>query len=142
MAHRLSRRMRLIFAILLAVVLYIQQLYMTASQFGGNILALNMPTILGTGVPSVFVAFMSYWFLGIQRKPPNFSFQRFFAKRKQSSKEDDWAYIQATSEIDASSQDKGIWGRAIAESNGNDGIAKAKYIKLRADRLLSETKLV
>ena len=41
-------------------------------------------------------------------------------------------YGEVMEELERGERDKGLWGKALAESGGDQGKAEAKYIKLRA----------
>jgi len=128
-----SRKKRLVFAIALAVIFTAQKVYVASDT-----LPVDLRLLLTAGVmPSIF-GIIFYWFLGIQRKPWSFSFEKYFSKKNLSSQGDDWAYEQAAAELEEGREDKAVWGRSIAESDGDNSIAKARYIKLRVSRLLSE----
>jgi Protein of unknown function (DUF2569) len=53
-----------------------------------------------------------------------------------SSAEDIWAL--ALAEFESDKRRAGIWAQAYAEADGNEGVAKARYIKTRAAELTAE----
>lgn len=48
------------------------------------------------------------------------------------------AYLQASEEVDAGTQDKGLWIKALALTQGNEEQARHQYVRLRAEELYSE----
>jgi len=48
------------------------------------------------------------------------------------------AYAQVVAELAARDLRPGLWGKAMAESLGNDSVAKSIYLKLRAEQILVE----
>jgi len=52
-----------------------------------------------------------------------------------NSRGHDAYYVQAIDELDAAGPDKATWARALASSDGDDGRARANYIKLRVNQL-------
>lgn len=63
---------------------------------------------------------------------------RFSWRRMNASRIGNEAYAEALQEIDEGRHDKGLWGRSLAESDGDEKKAKAAYIKGRA-RLIHES---
>lgn len=51
-----------------------------------------------------------------------------------------WA--EALKELDGSDRRQGLWARSFAEANGNESIAKAFYLKARAQELFTEQQAV
>ena len=51
-------------------------------------------------------------------------------------------YEFAAEEIAANNIRPGLWAKAIAEADGDDGKAKARYIKLRVETMKAEADLV
>ena len=49
--------------------------------------------------------------------------------------DEDGAYAQALREIENAERDMATWARAVAEADGDDGKARARYIRLRVERL-------
>mgnify|MGYP000084672057 CR=1 FL=1 len=54
-----------------------------------------------------------------------------------SSKEEE-AYTAAYNEVNSSKRRPGLWAMALASSDGDEGVAQARYVKARANELLNE----
>ena len=65
------------------------------------------------------------------------------AKAKLAAKKlaEEQLYEFAAEEIAANNIRPGLWAKAIAESDGDDAKAKARYIKLRVETMKAETDL-
>ena len=48
------------------------------------------------------------------------------------------AYSQVAAEVAAGDRKLGLWTKSLAESMGNENVAKSLYIKFRAEQLLTE----
>lgn len=55
-----------------------------------------------------------------------------------SPSEEEKIYEQAGDEIGSDTLKKGLWAKSLAESDGNEGIAKARYIRSRSQQLLRD----
>ena len=63
------------------------------------------------------------------------------AKLAASKIAEEQLYAQAAEEVAAGVIRQGLWAKAIAESDGNEAAAKARYIKLRVELLIAEADL-
>jgi hypothetical protein len=52
------------------------------------------------------------------------------------------AYCQVAAEVSRGDLKAGLWAKALAESVGNENVAKSLYLKFRAQQLLSEQRTV
>ena len=70
----------------------------------------------------------------------------FFNKLKKhkvmSRIEDEEIYKQVINEISQGIKNEGVWGKALADSNGDYELAKSKYIKYRAQSIKDKTELL
>ena len=53
---------------------------------------------------------------------------------------DEHLYLQATNEVEGGSQKESLWAKVMALSEGDEAIAKYKYINLRVEQLIIEQK--
>jgi len=51
-------------------------------------------------------------------------------------------YEMVMDELESGNIRKGIWGKALAASNGNDNQAKSKYLELRVESLKDEAHVI
>jgi len=51
-------------------------------------------------------------------------------------------YEMVMDELESGNVRKGIWGKAVAKSNGNDNQAKSKYLELRVESLKDEAHVI
>ena len=63
------------------------------------------------------------------------------AKLAASKIAEEQLYAQAAEEVAAGVIRQGLWAKAIAESDGDEAAAKARYIKLRVELLIAEADL-
>lgn len=63
------------------------------------------------------------------------------AKLAASKIAEEQLYAQAAEEVAAGVIRQGLWAKAIAESDGNEAAAKARYIKLRVELMIAEADL-
>ena len=131
MQKRLTKRQRLITAVIAVIIFTASKLWSTPLEITWQLvlIALPMPILYGVGF---------YWMMGIDRKPFTSIFSRWVEKSRSKELSHDWAYEQATTELENVSTDKAVWARAFAECDGDEGRAKAAYIKRRVERLLAE----
>ncbi len=131
MKTHFSKRLRLISAAIAVLIFTVSKLWSTPLEITWQLIliALPMPILYGVGF---------YWMLGIERKPWTTIFSRRGAKSRDKELSQDWAYEQATTEIENGTPDKAVWARVFADCDGDDRRAKAAYIKRRVARLLAE----
>ena len=63
------------------------------------------------------------------------------ASRAAAKVAEELIYEQVAAEVAAGAIRQGLWAKAIAESDGNEAAAKARYIKLRVELLIAEADL-
>ena len=63
------------------------------------------------------------------------------ASRAAAKVAEELIYEQVAAEVAAGAIRQGLWAKAIAESDGNEAAAKARYIKLRVELLIAEAEL-
>ncbi len=51
-------------------------------------------------------------------------------------------YEMVMDELESGNVRKGIWGKALAQSNGNDNQARSKYLELRVESLKDEAHII
>ena len=61
-----------------------------------------------------------------------------FKSNAESRLSEEIIYAEVLREIEAGVRRDGLWARAIANANGNDGAARSEYIKLRVQSLKDE----
>lgn len=59
-------------------------------------------------------------------------------KNKLGALEEEKLYAHAMDELDGGVLRKGLWGKALAKSNGSESQAKSKYLELRVESLKGE----
>lgn len=60
------------------------------------------------------------------------------AKLAASKLAEEQLYAEAASEVASGKIRQGLWAKAIAETDGNDAAAKARYLKLRVETMKAE----
>ena len=63
------------------------------------------------------------------------------ASRAAAKVAEELIYEQVAAEVAAGAIRQGLWAKAIAESDGNEAAAKARYIKLRVELMIAEAEL-
>ena len=71
-----------------------------------------------------------------------FMFKRLKLNSAKSRLVEERLYEMVMDELDSGNIRKGIWGKALALSNGNDNQAKARYIELRVESLKDEVHVI
>lgn len=73
------------------------------------------------------------------RIPLNSLVQSKATEQEISPSDEEAIYEQAAQELESHTLKKGLWAKAIAEADGNENIARARYIKTRSQQLLNES---
>ena len=126
-----SKRLRMTFAVLTAVIFTVIKLWNTPLEITVSVVLIALPIPILFGV-------VCYWILGIERKPGVTPLKNRIQQNMEKESKQDWAYEKATIELENNTIEKAIWARAFSDCDGNDARTKAVYIRLRVERLLSE----
>ena len=96
---------------------------------GVNLTYALVPTLFSSLVLGIFV------FLAYRVKSNSYATNIQNASSYNASNED---YLRAEVEFNSAQRDAGLWVRCFAEADGNEAIAKARYIKSRASQFNSK----
>ena len=106
---------------------------MLASNTDIAIYGFDAPKLIGIAVMlGIYYGLLQYF----KQQLVNPSVTSATSNNSNASNED---YLRAEAEFNSSQRDAGLWVRCFAEADGNEAIAKARYIKNRASQFTSNS---